>query len=41
VIHANLGLILVQKGVAKEAEMYCKEAWKLGNMVQCCQPAQI
>ncbi|XP_008193607.2 tetratricopeptide repeat protein 19 homolog, mitochondrial [Tribolium castaneum] len=31
VIHANLGLILLEKGVAKEAEKYCKEAWKLGK----------
>lgn len=31
VIHANLGLILLEKGVAKEAEKYCKEAWTLGK----------
>nr|CAI5841937.1 unnamed protein product [Callosobruchus analis] len=31
VIHANLGLILLQKGVMKEAEKYCKEALKLGK----------
>lgn len=31
VIHANLGLVYLQKGIIKEAEKYCKEAWHLGN----------
>jgi len=31
VVHANLGLILLQKGVIKEAEKVCKEGWKLGK----------
>lgn len=31
VVHANLGLIMLQKGVMKEAEKFCKEGWKLGN----------
>ncbi|RZC34721.1 tetratricopeptide repeat protein 19 -like, mitochondrial [Asbolus verrucosus] len=31
VVHANLGLILLEKGIAKEAEKYCKEAWRLGK----------
>ncbi|CAH1982937.1 unnamed protein product [Acanthoscelides obtectus] len=32
VIHANLGLILLEKGVLKEAEKYCGEALKLGGI---------
>lgn len=31
VLHANLGLIMIEKGVLKEAERYCKEAWNLGK----------
>ncbi|KAG5864504.1 hypothetical protein JTB14_030335 [Gonioctena quinquepunctata] len=31
VVHANLGLILLQKGVLAEAEKFCKEAWHLGR----------
>ncbi|KAJ8921109.1 hypothetical protein NQ315_015907 [Exocentrus adspersus] len=31
VIHANLGLILLEKGVVGEAQKFCKEAWRLGE----------
>lgn len=31
VVHANLGLILIHKGVLKEAEKFCKEAYRLGK----------
>lgn len=31
VVHANLGLILLQKGVIKEAERFCTEGRKLGK----------
>ncbi|XP_076270567.1 tetratricopeptide repeat domain 19 [Rhynchophorus ferrugineus] len=31
VIHANLGLILLQRGIVKEAEKYCKQGWKIGK----------
>ncbi|XP_018569161.1 tetratricopeptide repeat protein 19 homolog, mitochondrial [Anoplophora glabripennis] len=31
VVHANLGLILLQKGIVAEAQKFCKEAWQLGR----------
>ncbi|XP_030746665.1 tetratricopeptide repeat protein 19 homolog, mitochondrial [Sitophilus oryzae] len=31
VVHANLGLILLQKGILKEAEKCCRLGWKLGK----------
>lgn len=31
VLHANLGLVLLQQGIINEAEKFCKEAWRLGN----------
>lgn len=31
VVHANLGLILLQKGIVAEAQKFCKEAWHLGK----------
>lgn len=31
VVHANLGLILLQKGIIAEAQKFCKEAWHLGK----------
>lgn len=30
VVHANLGLIFLEKGIKKEAEKYCNKAWRLG-----------
>lgn len=32
VVHANLGLILLEKGILLEAEKSCKEALSLGNI---------
>ncbi|CAH1183678.1 unnamed protein product [Phaedon cochleariae] len=31
VVHANLGLVLLQKGILAEAQKFCKEAWQLGK----------
>lgn len=31
VVHANLGLIFLEKGIRKEAEKYCNLAWHLGT----------
>lgn len=31
VVHANLGLILLQKGIINEAEKFCTEGRKLGT----------
>lgn len=31
VVHANLGLIYLEKGVVEEAQTNCQEAWKLGK----------
>ncbi|XP_023026307.2 tetratricopeptide repeat domain 19 isoform X1 [Leptinotarsa decemlineata] len=31
VVHANLGLVLLHKGILGEAEKFCKEAWHLGR----------
>lgn len=31
VVHANLGLIFLEKGITKEAEKYCNLAWRLGT----------
>lgn len=36
VVHANLGLILLQKGVIKEAERFCTEGRKLGQYLSVC-----
>lgn len=30
VVHANLGLIFLEKGITREAEKYCNQAWRLG-----------
>ncbi|XP_018329820.2 tetratricopeptide repeat protein 19 homolog, mitochondrial [Agrilus planipennis] len=30
-VHANLGLIYLQKGITKQANKYCKEAWHIGR----------
>lgn len=35
VVHANLGLIVLENGLAQEAEKYCKEAWRLGLFFFC------
>ncbi|XP_017773074.1 PREDICTED: tetratricopeptide repeat protein 19 homolog, mitochondrial [Nicrophorus vespilloides] len=31
VVHANLGLIYLQSGMAEVAKKYCKQAWQIGN----------
>jgi len=31
VIHANLGLVYLERGIIAQAEKYCKEAWHLGK----------
>lgn len=33
VVHANLGLIYLERGIKKEAEKYCNKAWRLGLCV--------
>lgn len=30
VVHANLGLVYLERGIKKEAEKYCNKAWRLG-----------
>lgn len=32
VVHANLGLIYLEKGLKNEAEKYCRAGWKIGNL---------